>query len=198
MQALQPLIQEISEKYKDDPIQKMTEIRKASKGASFFSLLLPIFIQAPIFIAMFGTLRHMSTNFPDFTTGKHFHCSTSLRISLISNARGSRVVHGPYHRRSNLPFAFIFERRHALQYGGYHVHELPIRIYPTQIHESHQCAFLLFHLLATHRKHFLFSPRLFFCQNFCFFFHENSVLLFIGLRPTVILFSRSLLSALHK
>ncbi|MCL1799170.1 MAG: YidC/Oxa1 family membrane protein insertase [Eggerthellaceae bacterium] len=63
MQKVQPLLQEIQEKYKDDPIRKQEEMQKLQANANFNPLggCLPMLLQMPIFIALFQVLREMET-----------------------------------------------------------------------------------------------------------------------------------------
>lgn len=59
MQALQPLLQEIQDKYKDDPARLNEEIRKFQAEHDFNPLggCLPMLIQMPVFFALFTVAR---------------------------------------------------------------------------------------------------------------------------------------------
>lgn len=60
MQSIQPQLQEIQTKYKNDPQRMQQEIAKAYKeaGTSPMSGCLPILLQMPIFIALYNVLRY--------------------------------------------------------------------------------------------------------------------------------------------
>jgi len=59
MQAMQPRMLEIQEKYADDPVKQQEELQKLYADANFNPLggCLPVFLQMPIFFALFSTLR---------------------------------------------------------------------------------------------------------------------------------------------
>lgn len=61
MQALQPLLQEIQDKYQDDPIRLNEEMRKFQAEHDFNPLggCLPMFLQMPIFFALFTVARNV-------------------------------------------------------------------------------------------------------------------------------------------
>jgi len=63
MQALQPLIQEMQEKYADDPQRLNEEMRKFQAENDFNPLggCLPLLIQMPILMAMFSAMRMIDT-----------------------------------------------------------------------------------------------------------------------------------------
>ena len=65
MQKLQPLIAEINQKYANDPRRKQEETSKVYKEAKFnpISGCLPMILQMPIFIALFGVLRGLAVDF---------------------------------------------------------------------------------------------------------------------------------------
>ncbi len=60
MQKLQPLIQELKEKHKDDKQKQQQEMMQLMReqGASPLGGCLPMLIQLPVFIALFGVLRY--------------------------------------------------------------------------------------------------------------------------------------------
>jgi YidC/Oxa1 family membrane protein insertase len=61
MQVLQPKLQEIQERYADDPERQMAEMRKFQAENNFNPLggCLPMFIQMPIFFALFTVARNV-------------------------------------------------------------------------------------------------------------------------------------------
>ncbi|MEE8722744.1 MAG: YidC/Oxa1 family membrane protein insertase [Eggerthellaceae bacterium] len=61
MQKVQPLMAEIQQKYADDPMRQQEELQKLYADAKFNPLIgcLPIFLQMPIFIALFQVLRDL-------------------------------------------------------------------------------------------------------------------------------------------
>lgn len=61
MQALQPLMQEIQEKYEDDPVRLNEELRKFQAEHDFNPLggCLPMFLQMPVFFALFTVARNV-------------------------------------------------------------------------------------------------------------------------------------------
>ena len=63
MQKVQPLMQEIQKKYADDPQRQQEEMQKIYAEAKFNPLAgcLPIFLQMPIFVALFQVLQEMPT-----------------------------------------------------------------------------------------------------------------------------------------
>ncbi|MCL1797221.1 MAG: YidC/Oxa1 family membrane protein insertase [Eggerthellaceae bacterium] len=62
MQKVQPLIQEIQKKYKDEPARMQEEMQKLQAEAKFNPLAgcLPMLLQMPIFIALFQVLRELA------------------------------------------------------------------------------------------------------------------------------------------
>lgn len=67
MQVLQPKLQEIQDRYADDPMRMQEEMRKFQAENNFNPLggCLPLLLQWPIFFALFGALRTISTTHPD-------------------------------------------------------------------------------------------------------------------------------------
>lgn len=61
MQKMQPLMQEMQEKYADDPARLQEEMQKLYAEAKFNPVAgcLPLFLQMPIFMALFQVLREM-------------------------------------------------------------------------------------------------------------------------------------------
>lgn len=64
MQVLQPKLQEIQERYADDPERQMAEMRKFQAENDFNPLggCLPMFIQMPVFFALFTVARNVPEN----------------------------------------------------------------------------------------------------------------------------------------
>lgn len=67
MQVLQPQIQAIQDRYADDPKRMQEEMVKFQSENDFNPLggCLPMLLQWPIFIALFGALRNISAAHPD-------------------------------------------------------------------------------------------------------------------------------------
>ena len=67
MQVLQPKMQEIQERYADDPERLNEEMRRFQAENNFNPLggCLPMLLQWPIFFALFGALRSISEAHPD-------------------------------------------------------------------------------------------------------------------------------------
>ncbi|WP_283169952.1 YidC/Oxa1 family membrane protein insertase [Curtanaerobium respiraculi] len=70
MQKVQPLIQEIQAKYADEPIRQQEEVQKIYAEAKFNPIAgcLPLFLQMPIFVALFQVLQEMASR----TTGSSY------------------------------------------------------------------------------------------------------------------------------
>ena len=64
MQALQPLLQEIQDKYAYDPVRLNEEMRKFQAEHNFNPLggCLPMFLQMPVFFALFTVARNVPEN----------------------------------------------------------------------------------------------------------------------------------------
>jgi YidC/Oxa1 family membrane protein insertase len=62
MQQMQPRLQKIREKYKDDRAAQQREMMKLQQEEGFNPLAgcLPLFLQFPIFIALYHVLRHIA------------------------------------------------------------------------------------------------------------------------------------------
>lgn len=63
MQKVQPKLQEIQTKYADDPVRQQEEMQKLYAEAHFNPLAgcLPMFLQMPIFVALFQVLNEMGS-----------------------------------------------------------------------------------------------------------------------------------------
>lgn len=69
MQKVQPLMTELQTKFADDPVRLQQEMQKMYADIKFNPLIgcLPILLQMPIFIAMYQTLREMSSRVDEGT-----------------------------------------------------------------------------------------------------------------------------------
>lgn len=79
MQVLQPKLAEIQERYADDPERQMAEIRKFQAENNFNPLggCLPMFIQMPVFFALFTVAR----NVPEGASFLNIMPSISMSVS---------------------------------------------------------------------------------------------------------------------
>ena len=79
MQVLQPKLQEIQERYADDPERQMAEMRKFQAENNFNPLggCLPMFIQMPVFFALFTVAR----NVPEGASFLNIMPSISMSVS---------------------------------------------------------------------------------------------------------------------
>lgn len=95
MQEMQPMMQEIREKYKNDQQKMMEETRKLQKemGVNPIAGCLPILIQMPVFIGLFHVLR--SFNRTGTGTGQ-------LGLSIEENANTANYIFSPEEVRSFL------------------------------------------------------------------------------------------------
>lgn len=93
MQALQPLIQEIQEKYADDPVRMNEEMRKFQAEHNFNPLggCLPMFLQMPVFFALFTVAR----NVPETASFYNIIPSLSQSVSgaIAANGIGGALVY---------------------------------------------------------------------------------------------------------
>ncbi|AEB07896.1 membrane protein insertase, YidC/Oxa1 family [Coriobacterium glomerans PW2] len=71
MQVYQPKMEEIKQKYADDPQRQQQEIQKFYAENHFNPLggCMPLLLQMPIMIALFTLLKSLPTYFPDFDKG---------------------------------------------------------------------------------------------------------------------------------
>ncbi len=84
MQKIQPKMNEIQEKYKNDQVRLSQEMQKIYAEAHFNPLAgcVPMLIQMPIFIALFQVLR----NIQDYITGDTSHiCFYQIVPDLVKN-----------------------------------------------------------------------------------------------------------------
>lgn len=64
MQVMQPRLQEIQEKYADDPVRQQEETMKVYSEMKFNPIMgcLPIFLQMPIFFGLFSVVKNVPTD----------------------------------------------------------------------------------------------------------------------------------------
>ncbi len=64
MQIIQPKIQEIQERYADDPVRQSEELRKVYADMKFnpFGSCLPLFLQMPIFFGLYSVVRQVPSD----------------------------------------------------------------------------------------------------------------------------------------
>lgn len=74
MQKMQPLMKEVQDKYQDDPQRLQEEMQKLYAEAKFNPVAgcLPIFLQMPIFMALFQVLREMEKYIPQGSNNYEF------------------------------------------------------------------------------------------------------------------------------
>ncbi|WP_454946868.1 YidC/Oxa1 family membrane protein insertase [Cryptobacterium curtum] len=82
MQKVQPLLKEIQTKYADDQQRMQEEMQKIYAEAKFNPIAgcLPIFLQMPIFIALFQVLQEMTTR-TQGSTYQFYHLVPDLTLS---------------------------------------------------------------------------------------------------------------------
>lgn len=92
MQALQPLLQEIQDKYQDDPVRMNEEMRKFQAEHNFNPLggCLPMLLQMPIFFALFTVARNVPENASFLNIIPHLSQSVTGAIAT-SGWRGAAV-----------------------------------------------------------------------------------------------------------
>ncbi|ACU95090.1 preprotein translocase subunit YidC [Cryptobacterium curtum DSM 15641] len=92
MQKVQPLLKEIQTKYADDQQRMQEEMQKIYAEAKFNPIAgcLPIFLQMPIFIALFQVLQEMTTR-TQGSTYQFYHLVPDLTLSP-SSAFGQGVL----------------------------------------------------------------------------------------------------------
>lgn len=83
MQVLQPKLQEIQERYADDPERQMAEMRKFQAENNFNPLggCLPMFIQMPVFFALFTVARNVPEGASFFNIMPSISMSVSEAVS---------------------------------------------------------------------------------------------------------------------
>ncbi len=95
MQKVQPRMQEIQQKYADDPTRMQEEMQKLYADAKFNPLAgcLPMLLQMPIFIALFQVLREMP-NYLGTDKGYQFFNLVPSLVTTPSDAFGEGF--GPF------------------------------------------------------------------------------------------------------
>ena len=85
MQVLQPKLMEIQERYADDPERQMQEMRKFQAENDFNPLggCLPMFIQMPIFFALFTVARNVPKNAAFLNIMPSISMSTAEAVSQL-------------------------------------------------------------------------------------------------------------------
>lgn len=91
MQKIQPLMQELQNKFADDPVRLQQESQKMYAEIKFNPVIgcLPILLQMPIFMAMFQTLREMGSRVEG--TYQFYHLVPNL-VSTPGDALSQGVV----------------------------------------------------------------------------------------------------------
>lgn len=89
MQEMQPKIQALRKKYKDDKAEMQRQMMKLQQEEGFNPLAgcLPIFIQIPIFIGLFHVLRHLANSVAiadKFDLGQKLTAAQHAKLSLYS------------------------------------------------------------------------------------------------------------------
>lgn len=87
MQAVQPILKEISEKYKNDPQKRQQETMRVygEHKVNPFASCLPMLIQLPVFVALFNVLRSsVELRFADFL----WICDLSAPENLFADSLG--------------------------------------------------------------------------------------------------------------
>lgn len=97
MQKVQPLMQEIQQKYADDQPRMQEEMQKLYAEAKFNPLAgcLPIFLQMPIFIALFQVLQEMGTR-TQGSTYQFYHLVPDLTLTPASSLSQGFLTFLPY------------------------------------------------------------------------------------------------------
>ena len=100
MQEIQPQLQAIRERYKNDKAEQQRQMMKLQQEQGFNPLAgcLPIFLQFPIFIALFHTLKHLANS----VTACDAHQFSSSKLDLYSftptetcNAAQAKLFNAP-------------------------------------------------------------------------------------------------------
>jgi YidC/Oxa1 family membrane protein insertase len=86
MQEMQPKIQALREKYKSDKAEMQRQMMKLQQEQGFNPVAgcLPMFLQIPIFIALFHVLRHLSNSVGKCTSDPH---SSYLRLYTFNSTQ---------------------------------------------------------------------------------------------------------------
>ncbi len=87
MQVLQPKMKAIQERYKNDKQRQSEEMMKLYKetGTNPLSSCLPILVQSPFFMSLYGVLHNIATN----------HQVGVIHTSLLNSARQAHIFGAP-------------------------------------------------------------------------------------------------------
>ena len=93
MQKMQPKIQKLREKYKDDRGELNRQMMKLQQDEGFNPLTgcLPMFLQIPVFLGLYHVLRHLSNSFP-LCRGVGGGSGHSSLLSLYTFSKDGLVV----------------------------------------------------------------------------------------------------------
>ena len=85
MQAMQPKIQEIQERYADDPVKQSEEMRKIYSEMKFNPLsgCLPLILQMPVFFALFTVARNVPADASFYNILPSLSSSVAERIAAV-------------------------------------------------------------------------------------------------------------------
>jgi YidC/Oxa1 family membrane protein insertase len=117
MQKMQPKIQKLREKYKDDRAALNREMMKLQQEEGFNPLsgCLPMFLQIPVFLGLFHVLRHLSNSNPACLALAHGHAksvsaSNLDKLSLYGFTGGAHgeTCHAATAQIFNTPLAASF------------------------------------------------------------------------------------------
>ena len=77
MAEIQPKIQELRKKYKNDKAEMQRQMMQLQQEQGFNPLsgCLPLFLQFPIFIGLYHVLRHLSNSVTKCSAGASYHGS---------------------------------------------------------------------------------------------------------------------------
>ena len=94
MQVLQPKMQEIQERYADDPMRMQEEMRKFQAENNFNPLggCLPMLLQWPIFFALFGALRAISTFVPMWLSTQAQSADQAKQTRIMGAVMGVMMI----------------------------------------------------------------------------------------------------------
>lgn len=83
MQRMQPKLQNLQEKYRDDPVRLQQETQQLYADAKFNPLMgcVPMLIQMPIFIALFQVLRNIQVWLPHYSSFSFYNIIPDLLMT---------------------------------------------------------------------------------------------------------------------
>jgi YidC/Oxa1 family membrane protein insertase len=121
MQKMQPKIQKLRERYKDDRAALNREMMKLQQEEGFNPLTgcLPMFLQIPVFLGLFHVLRHLSNSNAAclaLAANKHLPASSLHKLSLygFTGGRTGETCHAATAQIFNTPLAASFHDSNAL------------------------------------------------------------------------------------